>query len=561
MRPDEWLTEIDNALAYRELFACEAAWGKIEMNYLNNPHSDAAIGPNLVYSIGDSLLSALTVTNPEFVVTAERRLGLDKAPIVESLDNYLVRKLRMKRYIERALLHWYLYGKAIIKIGYDSEFGWSPYYDIGKGNNLLGLTFTQFDKRGRRIESPDTQPGWPWIRPVLPHDFVVPWGTVFVEDAPWVAHRFVRHIDAIKADPKYVNTSRLEGRMTMEDFMSSYLNVASKKQTQRLKGIAEYNKKTEFVECWEIRDRLAGEILVVVRDYDKFLRRTSDALQLACGLPFVVADMNPHPRSFWSTPPAYYLGQLQRMQFDISTQAEKQRRISVLKFLYRKGAISKANLSRLLSSDVGAAEAVDTQYPLNEVLVPIKTDTGVDLHAAQSELNRRDAREAVGLSRNQLGEPLGTPGRRTTAKEVLSVAAGSGIRMSKRQEGVAEIYKEAINKINKIIFSYWQVPREVLHDEGWAVVTGEMLKGDYLYDVSLSTKRQLSRAERKVEALLMLTRMAPFLQGADIQALFTYLSDAVADPAFERILAPMTGKVAQPPQQLPTAPPPAKEAQ
>lgn len=546
MAPEDWIDEIDNALAYRELFAKEASWNKTEMNFLNDSGGDAVVGPNLVYSLGDSLLSSLTVPNPEFMVTAERRLGIDKAPIIESLDNHLIRKLRMKRYVDRALLLWFLYGKAILKIGYDSEFGWSPFYDIGQGNNMLGMSFTQFDKKGHRIESPDTQPGWPWLRPVPPHDFVVPWGTVFLEDAPWAAHRFVRHIDSLKADAKYINTTRLQGKMTMEDFMTSYLSVMSKKQQARLRGIAEHNKKPDFVECWEIRDRLTGEILVVTRDYPRYLRKANDALQVACGMPFVVADMSPHPRSFWSTPPAYYIGQMQKTQRDISTQAEKQRRISVLKFLCRKGALSSTNLSRLLSSDVGAAEEVETTYPFSEIIQPLKTGSDVDIFAAQSEINRRDAREGIGLSRNQMGEPLGTPGRRTTSAEVRSVSAGSGIRMDKRQEGVIGFYVDAIEKVNRLCFEYWQTPREVMQDEGSVIVTGPMLKGDYLYDVSLSTKRRLSRAQRKVEALMMIAQIAPFLQGSDIKALYSYLSDAVSDPAFERVLAPLTGKMAAP---------------
>lgn len=543
--PDDWFQDIDNALAYRELFGREASWKKTELNYLNDPKGDTAIGPNLVYGQGDALLSTLTVPDPEFVVKAERRVGIDKAPIVESLDNLFIRKLRLKRYVDRAVMHGYLYGTIILKIGYDSEFGWAPYYDIGQNNNMLGLTFTQFSRKGHRIESPDIQPGWPWVRPVLPHDVVFPWGTIFAEDAPWVAHRIVRHIDAIKADPKYINTSNLKAEMTMEDFMESYLTVGTQKQQQRLRGIAKANVNTEYVELWEIRDRLRGEILVISRNHKKYLRNKPDAIQLACGMPFVVATLNPHPRSIWSTPPAYYLGQLQKTQFDISLQAEKQRRIDILKFIFRDGAISSDAISRLLSADVGAAEGIKSQFPMNEIIATVPRGNLLD-YTLQSEQNRRDAREAAGISRNQMGEPLGTPGRRTTKAEVLSAGAGAQTRTNRRQQAVSQLYIEVIDKVNKVVFEYWKMPREVMHDEGWANVTGDMLKGDYLYSVSLSTKRNLSRAERKIEALMMLGQMAPFLQGSDIKSLYTYLSDAVSDPAFERILAPLTGKTAQP---------------
>lgn len=535
---DDWLSDIDAGLEYRELFAREASWHKLEQDWNNDPEGDTAVGPNLIYAMGDSLTSSLMVPDPEFLVIAERQSGLDKAPIIESLDNYMIRKLKIKRSVDAGLLHSYLYSRTILKIGYDSEFGWSPYWDVGEGNNLTGMTFTQFDKKGNRIESPDTMPGFPWIRPVLPHDFAVPWGTIFLEDAPWAAHRVVRHIDSIRKDPKYKNAKGLQPMLSMEDFVYSYLTTGSKKQKARSKTAAIYNKKPEFVELWEIRDRMTNKVLVVSRNYDMFLRDDIDVIQTACGMPFVSGSITNHPRSFWTTPAAYYLGQIQKTQFDISIQAEKQRRISVLKFLYRKGVMSETAINRLMSSDVGAAEGIEATYPLGEIIAPVNTGSNVDF-VLQAENSRRDAREAIGFSRNQLGEYDASS--RRTAREATFVAQGSQLRTDRRAQMVVDLYTEAIDKVNKLIFNFWTMPREVLHDGQHAVVTGPMLKGDYQYDVSLTTKRHLSKAERKIEALSMMGQLAT-LPGIDPTALYQYLQDAAGDPAFERILSPVTQK-------------------
>ncbi len=539
----DWLKEIKNALAYREMFAKEASWKKCEQNYLNDPRGDTAIGPNLVYENADTLTSTLTVPDPEFVVTATSRAGLQKAPIIEAMDNSFVGKLRLKKYIDVAVLRGFLYGNIILKIGYDSEFGWSPYYDIGPDNNLLGMTLTQFDKKGKRIESPDTQPGWPWVRPILPHDFVVPWGTVFVEDAPWAAHRFIRHVDYFKRDPKYKNTASLKPQISMEDFMGSYLSVGSRKVQARLKGIARANKNPEYVECWEIVDRVNGERIVVSRDHPEFLRKNRDAIQMACGMPYVTGTLSIHPRSFWCISPAYYLGQLQSTQFDISKQAEKQRRLAILKFLYRSNAIKKDELNKLLSGDVGAAAKVEGSWPLNEVIAPVNTGNNYD-YMLHSENNRRDARSVSGLSRNQMGEF--DKSTRRTASEAKLVAQGSSRRTGKRAQVIQSLYTDTIDKVNQLVFEFWRVPREVMHGKGnWSVVTGDMLKGDYQVEVSLSTKRNVSRAERKMEAMMMLTQLMPFLQGADIGAVFQYLIDASGDPAFEAMFAGKGGKGGQ----------------
>lgn len=535
---EDWLEDIDAGLEYRRQFGMEAAWHKLTMNYMHDPNSDTAVGPNLVFAMGDSLVSTLVVPDPEFLITPTRRSGVEKAPIVESLCGSMVKKLKLKRHVDLSLLHNYLYGVSILKIGYDSEFGWAPYYDIGEGNNLLGMTITQFDKQGRRIESPEIQPGWPWVRPVAPHDFVVPWGVRDLDDAPWCAHRVIRHIDSIKSDPKYINKQRLQPMISMEDWVKSYSKIGTSVEhlsTAQKKTRATYSKKPEFVELWEIRDRMTGEVIVVSRDYDKVLRKAPDAIQATIGMPFVTKHFNKHPLSFWSTPPAYYLGQIQKTQYDIALQAEKQRRISVLKFMYRKNALSEEALSRLLSADVGAAEGVETQFPLNEILAPMQTGANYDA-MGYAEANRRDAREAIGFSRNQLGE-FDSSSRRT-AREAVIVEEGAQRRAGKKESSVIELYIETIEKVNNLAFEFWRTPREVLADDHWHNVTGDMLKGEYEYDATLSTKRSISKTERMIEAL-QLTAQFAMVPGIDVQALFEFLSNASSHPSIEKLLEPM----------------------
>ena len=104
LKPEEWLTEIDNALEYRKMFGRETSWISNELNYYNDPLGDTAVGPNLVWSMGDSLLSSLGVPDPEIVVKAERQAGVDKAPVVEAIDNWLIEKLKMKRAVDDSLI-------------------------------------------------------------------------------------------------------------------------------------------------------------------------------------------------------------------------------------------------------------------------------------------------------------------------------------------------------------------------------------------------------------------------------------------------------------------------
>jgi len=100
---------------------------------------------------------------------------------------------------------------------------------------------------------------------------------------------------------------------------------------------------------------------------------------------------------------------------------------------------------------------------------------------------------------------------------------------------VINLYVDTIRKVNKIIFRYWKLPRYAMVGNEWVRFTGKELEGDYLYDVTLSTKRNVSIAQRKIEAMQMMIQLAQ-VPGANIEAMKKYVSDASGDPAFPILL-------------------------
>jgi hypothetical protein len=534
LTPEDWLTEIDNGLKFRELYGREAAWKQLEMDYLNGEDSHTSIGANLMFSMGDSLLSALNVPDPEISVNPTHPMGVERGPVVESWDNYLIKKLRLKGESLKSTLCAYLYGRAIWKLGYDSEFGYNPFYDTGTITNPSGMTLTQFNKKGKRIEFGRVSPGLPWCLAVSPHDIVVPWGTTDIDTAPWIAHRKIRLNTAIKADPKYKNKSRLEPQLSMESFVQSYLNTGvAKRKFREYKSSAtmQENSRILYNEIWEICDRSDNTIKVICFDYDRFLRDELDAVQLVCGMPYVSGTFVIHPRFFWSTPLAHYLGRLQKKEFDIELQAEKQRRINNLKFLVGNGVISQDKLNRFINSDVGAVEIADVME-LDGKIQAFPQGSNLEFNMMSRE-NREDAREAVGLSRNQLGQY--DMSSRRTAREASYVQMGASRRESLRSSVISGMYLDAMPKLNQITFAFTRRPMYAMVDREWVRFTGDEITGDYLYDLSLSSKRNLSRAERKAEAFMTAVQFMQ-MPGADLGAIYEYLIDAANDPSFERLI-------------------------
>lgn len=144
------------------------------------------------------------------------------------------------------------------------------------------------------------------------------------------------------------------------------------------------------------------------------------------------------------------------------------------------------------------------------------------------------------MSRNQAGEfDVGT---RRTKGEAMLVAMGAQRRESPRVQMVRDLYLETMEKVNRIVFAFWKTPRHVLTDSGWQAFTGAEIAGDYLYALSLTPKRDISKAERKVEAIMMLQQLLPLLASGNLPPqIMEYLANAANDPAFEKLIGFMRG--------------------
>lgn len=542
----EWTDEIDSGLDFRRKFGIEQVWGSLESMYYNVHPSMANDGPNMIMSTGDSLLSSLTVPNPAIIVKAENPDAVNKAPLLENLDNVLLRELGVRQEVDTAALHAYLFGVGIIKVGFDSEYGYDPSLDIG-GNLRLGFTLTQYGKSGkRRIESDSSvSPGMPWLKAVDPRDVVVPWGTHRLSNTPWIAHRFVRQIDDLKADPKYENTSRLVPTLSMEDFVSSYKSVMrmwrpqsattnrSGRTTRRFSTRDRGSREVEFVELYEIHDRRTGRIMVICPDHPSFLRNDFNALQVDNVLPFASVAFTPKSRSFWTTPDAYYLQNIQMEISDLAVQRTKVRRISVLKFLYDEGVINEEELDKILSPEVGAAAKIESGQDIQKAIMPMNVHPDQTMTLEEEHL-RRNAREQIGFSRNQLGEFTG--GRRT-ATEARVVDRSAALRMSRRGLAIKRLYEDSIAIVNGIIFRHWQAPHyiEVVgQQEGqtWQRITGPELKSRYSYDINFTDDEEVR--QRRIEALQLYFALIQD-PSVDPVGLRQYIADQYNDPAFMRI--------------------------
>lgn len=499
----QWLGELERGSDYRRDFGLEDEWSKLEaMFYSVEKYSTA---PNLVASNGDALISNMSMSNPYITVSPTNIYSVPACKILERLDNVMLDDIHLPEEVETAALHAFLWCKGIIKIGYDSEFGWDPKYIAGQREEL-GLSLTQFDLKGRRIESGMAKPGMPWVSACCPQDIIVPWGARSDQRLPWIAHRIVRHIDDIKADPKYSGKRDLQPTISMSDYVHSYLSRVKPMEHKAWRGQAlegSGSEQSQFVELYEIHDARDGKIKVMAIGHDKWLRNDTDYMQLD-GLPFVSFSFVPRTRSYWTTPDAHFLVPYQAELTDIALQAAKQRRIDILKILYKAGKIEQDYIDKMMRPDVAPFIPVkDDGAPLQDAFHVLNMPNRNFSLYQDADVVMRNARSTVGFSRNEMGE-YESKGRRT-ATETIKVSQGSETRLSRRRLVIARVYQEVIKKVNAAIFEYWGAPRwiEVMKDGGsqWMNVSGKDLKGDYRYTVTLSDEPLRTRQAITMEAL------------------------------------------------------------
>lgn len=527
----EWEDEIDRALRFRRTYGIEDSWAENEERFYDVHHT-CKNGPNLIAATGDAMISQLCVPTPYITAKPRRMQYVDVAPMVETVDNHLMNDMRVRQHMEEAIASVFMFGKGILKIGYDSMWGWdgSPSGNLHlgfMGND--GATVTQFDKKGNQIEFGGARPGMPWVENVLPHDFIVPWGTKDLQSAPWCAHRTIRHIDDLKADPKYQNTKNLEPTLSMEDWVKSYTSVVKAYRAGKTIGAPSGEGDIEYVELWEIHDVRTHKVLVIATGHDKFLREDADSLQIE-GLPFVSLSFVSRVRNFWVTPDAFYLRATQDERSDIALQNQKQRRASTAKTIYATDAFDEDALVTLTSAEVAAWVPCKPGFTLDEAVFNLSAYNNQQLWMEAQNVER-DAEKTVGFGSNQMGD-FDSSSRRT-ATEAAVVNQNAGLRMGRRQSAVKDAYTEIIQKVNAIIFEFWAMPQEVqiLGQDGvpqWRRFTGDGLKGDYKIDIGFSDDAGESLAGRKQMAMMVFQNITN--PAIDPAGGVRYINNAYNDP-------------------------------
>ena len=523
------MEQVQAGVKYREKYAHEKRW-PIGRSYYRGQWRHGVMPLNLFFATIRTLVPRIYFRNPSVSVTPSMP-GFEAAAfaqILERVDNKMLREMRVKKQIKKAVLDTVMKGTGFCKLGFGAQFQPTP--DIG-------VTGQPFTRQGRRVEYRDrVYTNMPWFSRVNTGSIVYPDGLEQHEDARWMAHKVVRPLEDIREDPRFKNTKDVGSslRLTPTSFA----------------GVTE---TVDMADLFEIRDKKTGTVFVIApntNDGGQVLFHGDDEFLDRGTFPLYPIVFNDDDEVAWGIPDSVILEPYQLEANEIRTQFMKHRRLALIKLLYKKGTIAPDEIDKFFSEDVGAAVQVEGEMDDFEQMqaTPIPTD----LVLAMREL-KEDFRETVGFSRNQFGEFK--PGSSdVTATEANIVRQASEIRVDERRDVVADVLVDSMEGEHQIVFNHWQQEQviEVVGPGGvaiWLKFTGSDLKGgQYLTkidpDSSVPETKQLR--EQKAVQLYGVLKTNPII---DPQKLTAYLLHELHGVQFDDMM-----RVLPAPEQAPNSP-------
>lgn len=499
-----WRDKIEEAKDERQKYGNSDHWDRYR-RYYRSQYKEGEIPVNMTFAIARSIIPQVYFRNPRTITTPNKPGMTLHANVLESLDNWLIHRIGLKTEMKRCVLDTFLYGTSIIKTGYDSEYG----YESRETARELSETEQQYQEDYQRYINPfqdrneynmNVLPGMPWALRVHPINFGIAPGYISIDSAPWVYHRFYRHIDQVKEDDKYKNTSKLSPTHRKK----SYTEQDGEQTKQTMQAGTE---DCEYVEMFEISDLRDSSIKVIATGHNEYLRNETDPL-LEHGHKYVAMKWNEDTNGFWGIPDVKIIEPQQLELNEARSQFSEHRSLSILKLLVQKGVMNEDQLDKLKNNEVGGIVEVDAD--VQQAIKELTPRLSLELLNATDYI-RRDIRETVGFSRNQLGD-YDTSSRRT-ATEAQIVQQASQIRVDERRDMTADMLVHIIERMNKYIYKYWDSSRviQVMGREGggqWIEFTGPQIRGEYDIRVDADTARAVSSEQRKQEAYELLETMS-----------------------------------------------------
>ncbi len=486
-----WMIQIRNGIKFRKDYAEQAKWDTWRKMYRGKWNS-TTLPVNIFFKMARTIVPRVYFRNPSISITPGQpgMLNWAFAQLLERVDNAMIRKMKLKKYLKRAVGNTWFFGTGIPKVGYGATYNLSIADFGGEAPILRG---------GRRVEfNQDRRMNMPWVDNVHPGNFIVPDGLSDWEKSPWCAEWIRRDVQDVIDDPRLQHTASLRKGGTgstykttrNSDYQNEYLRTQDREQ----------------IDLIEVHDLRRGKVFVLAPFVsDKILYFGDDDLQFFGKPNYMPLVFNENDNAFWGVPDSQILEPDQLEINEIRTMMMIHWRLSVIKVLYQKGKIDPADLQKLVDGEIMSAVGVmgDVRAAISMVQAGDVPDS---LFKADMQINS-DVRELMGFSRNEFGEHMPASSR-TTATESRIVKMASEIRVDERRDMAADMLLDVMDHVNRVIFNHW-TEEQVVEVAGplgvplWVRFRPSMLKeGAYNINIDPDSSLPETKDSREQKALI-----------------------------------------------------------
>lgn len=447
-----WLGRIQNAQRIRDKEKNEKGWDRFLEEYQGIYYRQQAnqgnivVPPiNMVFGHVWTMIPKLYFRDPYISVNAKGKDYILRSHILQTVINYFFRELNVKREIEKAMMDTLLIGHGWFKYGYTGVFG---------------KTETQEDRKEDQGKGPIED-----VNEFVKNEEIfvvhVPWEDILFDndlskdppyDCRWIAHGFVKPLEAVKNSDLYQNQDGLKSNISVKDKDANSNQTGDKMDA---------DSDIPLVKLWEIWDKDSGRIYVVAEGCDQFLREVPNVYEME-GLPFSMLKFNrvpgkPYPLSDIFLIEPQILERIKIRATQINHIKRWNRQYSV-----EQGSMEPEEIAKLtMGIDGSVTMRMKGSLPPNVI----------EYASMQSEifsldnLIQQDMDAVIGQTDIERGGKARTSTR--TLGELETQLQGTASRSAKRQDQLEDFLEEVCRKLIQLIKQFQDVKKYV-------AITGKM---------------------------------------------------------------------------------------
>lgn len=536
---------------------------------------------NIVQGLAKLVVPSIYFRDPKILCSPRRPNTEEQCRLTESLLNYWIGEMGLKKIAKQVLLDAYLFGTGYVKVGYEVR----TEEDLEPVTNLAGEPLST-DTQEALLQNPKgslfmEREGRPI--PVMDKDTnIVPDGKEVVSfnklrrrDEPWVARwepwnvlrdpegkehdlsdarfvifRSVLPLEEVKGNPFYSNTTNLRGT----EIPRSVLDKAELDFWNLAKAVDEKDERVELFEVWarewnKERARWDMHVYVLAKGHNRFLLEQRSPY-LAEGFPIRAVYFVEHPRSQWAPSLLKIIDPQINTINHVLTYIANFREKYVNKYIFNELVMSREDASKVMKGkDEAVGVTLDPESPIANAIDTLPLPSIPNWVFNDYELAWEIIMRLTGMSDYQLGGQ----GVSRQATEASYIQGAFNVRINEQQDIVGDWVKEIARYVKQLLQQYgdYQTTLKITGDTGeetWRTFTiAETIPEDLDFNVEVYPAEHNSKEVEMKRALDMynLLRQDPLVNPQKLlERVFRAFGEQSPEAMFvqQQALDPQTGQ-------------------